>query len=79
MKDMGWFKIFDNIGCKVSVDDVVEEFCIDMFKFFLGFRFVYGLYSKLYYGKYEDKVVVVKFIIVFDDDENGCLGVWLEK
>ncbi|XP_051135784.1 serine/threonine/tyrosine-protein kinase HT1-like [Andrographis paniculata] len=78
-KESSWTKYFDHGGGRVTSVETADENTIDLSKLFLGLRFAHGAHSQLYHGIYNDEPVAVKIIRVPDDDENGDLGVRLEK
>lgn len=78
-KDSSWTKYFDPGSGKVTSVETAEGWIADLSKLFLGLRFAYGAHSQLYHGIYKDEAAAVKIIRVPDEDENGVLGVKLEK
>lgn len=78
-KDSAWTKYFDYVGGKVSALEAADEYMVDLSQLFLGLKFAHGAHSRLYHGIYKGEAVAVKIIRVPDDDENGLLGVRLEK
>lgn len=78
-KESTWTKYFEPGSGKVTSVESVEEWIVDLSKLFLGHRFAHGAHSQLYHGIYKDEAVAVKIIRAPDDDDNGVLGVKLEK
>ncbi|KAK1378737.1 Serine/threonine-protein kinase HT1 [Heracleum sosnowskyi] len=78
-KETKWTKYFGHAGGRVSALESTDEWEVDLSKLFLGLKFDHGAYSQLYHGIYRDEPVAVKISRIPDDDENGDLGVKLEK
>ncbi|XP_051133950.1 serine/threonine/tyrosine-protein kinase HT1-like isoform X2 [Andrographis paniculata] len=80
-KSLSWMKCFDHGGGRVTSVEAQDEhmYMVDLSKLYLGPRFAHGAHSQLYQGVYMDDPVAVKIIRIPDDDENGSLGVRLEK
>lgn len=78
-KESTWIKYFDHSGGRVTAIESADEWMVDLSKLLLGLKFDHGANSQLHHGIYKDEPVAVKIIKVPDDDENGNLGVKLEK